>query len=593
MTAYEQILSQLKSIIKDLTACDIVPHLEYPADPAHGDYASNVAMAMFQKVSRVSQVSRASREWKSPMEVAQEIAKRLEVSSQLEVIDRVEAVPPGFINFWLSKDYLISQLQEVLEEGEKFGTTINSELSGKKNMVEFADPNPFKEFHIGHLRNISLGESLSRLLEAQGAKVFRANYQGDVGMHVAKALYGIQSSEFRVQNEDLSLAEKMRILGRAYALGSRAYEEDEGAKKEIQDLNIKIYKNDSEIREIWEIGRKWSLDAFEQIYKRLGTKYDYYYFESQTAPVGRQLVLDHLENGVFERHDGAVVFRGEKFGLHTRVFVTKEDYATYEAKDLALAQLKYKDVAYDRSIIITAHEQAPYFSVILVALKLIESDLAAKTVHYSFGFVSLKTGKMSSRKGEVITAQWLLDEAKTRIKKQFKEISEETAEKVAVGAVKYSLLKFSPASDIVFSFDESISLEGNSGPYLQYAYARTQSILAKVKSQKSKVKIRVQNLKVKQLEPEESALLRRIHLFPEVVGEAAEQFAPNLLCNYLFELAQAFNLFYQKHKIIDPTAGSGREVQALRGFRLALTASVGQILKNGLYLLGIESPERM
>ncbi|MDP3727004.1 MAG: arginine--tRNA ligase, partial [bacterium] len=323
----EQIVELLKKTLKELDILGVEPLIEQPADPSHGDYASNIAMAIFSN-SRLRQGFGGQAEFKTPLELAQEIVKRLEVSrqrraspkagsQQLAVIDRVEAVAPGFINFWLSKDYLITQIQEVLEEGEKFGTTTNSELSGKKTkkiMVEFADPNPFKEFHIGHLRNISLGESLSRLLEAQGAKVFRANYQGDVGMHVAKALYGIQSGQLadRIQNEkDLALAEKVKFLGKAYALGSRAYEEDEGAKKEIQDLNIKIYKNDSKIREIWEMGRKWSLDAFEQIYKRLGTKYDHYYFESQTAPVGRQLVLDHLKDGVFERHDGAVIFRGE------------------------------------------------------------------------------------------------------------------------------------------------------------------------------------------------------------------------------------------------------------------------------------------
>lgn len=559
----EEIIASLKKTLKEL-GVDAKITLERPANAYHGDYSTSIALVAAKTLK------------KSPMELAEQIKNQL---SKIKDVEKIEVVKPGFINFWLSQDYLVKELEKVSK------TPLHPPLAGSvrgKVMVEFADPNPFKEFHIGHLRNITLGESLCRLLESQGAKVWRVNYQGDVGMHVAKALYGMKNSKVKLEElKKKTTKEKTEFLGKCYAAGNKAYEENEEAKEEIRSINLKVYRQDASIQALWEMGRKWSLDYFEEIYKKVGTKYRRYYFESEVAEPGRKIVLEHVKDGIFEKHEGAVVFRGEGKDLHTRVFVTKEDYATYEAKDMALSGVKYKDFAYDRSIIITAHEQAPYFRVVLAAMEKVFPDLAKKTTHFSFGFVRLKDTKMSSRLGNIITGEWLLDEAKAKIKEQFSEMDSKTAEQVAVGAVKYSMLKFATASDISFSFEESINLEGNSGPYLQYTYARTQSVLAKVKLKVESGKLRVNS----QLEPEEVTLLRAMQHFPEVVSGAAESFAPNLLCNYLFELAQSFNLFYQKHSIIE--GGDKKE------FRLALTSAVGQTLKKGLYLLGIEAPERM
>jgi len=562
----KEIADALKKILKEKGGENVEIEIFRPQDISHGDYSTNISLTIFHKLKE---------KFKNPLELADFIAKQLQ--KKVPNIERIEALKPGFINFWVSKIYLFERLDHTITLKDSFGK--GNSLKGQEIMLEFADPNPFKEFHIGHLRNISLGESFARLLEFQGADLLRANYQGDVGMHVAKALYGLlqsQNSKVKTQKfEDLKLEEKIKILGEAYAKGAKAYEEDEEAKKEIQGINLKLYrKEDAELNKIWEKGRQWSLEHFEKIYKRLGTKYKKYYFESQTAEPGRELVLKNIDNGIFEKHEDAVVFRGN----HTRVFITKEEYATYEAKDLALARLKYEDLKYDKSIIITGSEQEPYFKVILEALVRILPDLAKKTSHYVFGFVNLKDGKMSSRSGNVISGEWLLDEAKKRLKSQFQEMDEEALEKVAVGAVKYSMLKFSRKSDITFSFDESINLEGNSGPYIQYTYARTKSVLAK--SQISNLKSQINT----NLEKEEEMILRLLIQFGQVVKDAAENFAPNTLANYLFELSQIFNNFYQKHKII----GSENEE-----FRLKLTSGVGQVLKSGLYLLGIEAPTKM
>lgn len=561
MEIKEAIGSAVLGVLKDLNIDE--KEVVFSSDITHADFSTNISLTTFHKIKE---------KYKNPLELAEFIVKQLQ--NKVPNIDRIEASAPGFINFFIGKDYLISKLDHINSSKDQYGK--GESLRGQKTVLEFADPNPFKQFHIGHLRNISLGESLARLLEFQGADLTRANYQGDVGLHVAKALFAINNSQLTIHElEKKSLEEKIKFLSETYAQGAKAYEEDENAKKQIQEINLKLYqKSDPELNKLWEWGKKISLEHFEEIYKRVGTKYDKYYFESEVAPLGREIVLENVGKGIFEKHEGAIVFRGK----HTRVFVTSEDYATYEAKDLALAKAKYEDLNFDSSIIITANEQEEYFKVVLEAMAKVLPELAEKTKHYAFGFVNLKDGKMSSRKGDVISGEWLLDEAKQRLKKSFAKMDGETLEQVAVGAVKYSMLKFSRKSDISFSFEESINLEGNSGPYVQYSFARTQSVLAK-----SQLTLNNSQL-TKKIEPEEELVLRLLIKFPEIAKDSADNFAPNTLTQYLFELSQAFNNFYQKHKII------GNEKEE---FRLELTQAVGQVLKNGFYLLGIESPHKM
>ena len=331
---------------------------------------------------------------------------------------------------------------------------------------------------------------------------------------------------------------------------------------------------------LYETGRQWSLEAFEVIYKRLGTKFDFYYFESEVGEPGKKLVLEFLKKGVFEKSDGAIIFRGEKMGLHNRVFINSLGLPTYEAKEMGLAPTKYKDFPYDVSIIVTGNEVSAYFKVVLAALSKVSPDLAKKTTHIGHGMVRLPEGKMSSRTGNIKTGEWLLDETKKRLLEAYPSMQESIAEKVAVGAVKYALLRVGVGRDIVFNFDSSLSFEGESGPYLQYTYARTQSVLKKIKSEKLKVKSE------KELTGEEQLALRLLYRFPEIAEEAAENYAPSTLCTYLFDLAQAFNLFYQKDPILSAE-------EKTRELRIVLTKRVGEVLKTGLHLLGIAAPQRM
>jgi arginyl-tRNA synthetase len=480
--------------------------------------------------------------------------------------------------------------QKIIPESGQNRLTGDPPKRRKRIMIEFADPNPFKEIHIGHVRNIALGESFCRLMESQWNDVYRANYEGDVGLHVAKSLWGLERlghDGVDISGIGLDTRGKAALLGRAYAVGSKAFEApsaDGSAADDMNNLNKKIYAMDESIVAQWRRGRQWSLDYFDTVYEKLGTHFDRYYFESEAAPIGVALVEKHIADKVFEKSDGAVIFRGEKVGLHTRVFITKEHYATYEAKDMALAPLKYSEWPYDLSIIMTGNEQSEYFKVMLAALAQINPDLAAKTRHMPFGMVRLTTGKMSSRTGQVITADRLIEEAKKRIyiildsnKTNYsKSQKEEIAQKAAIAAIKYSMLRVNAISDIAFDLEASVSFEGDSGPYLQYTYARCKSVLRKAQiGQIGSIG------QIGKLNPEERVLSRSLMQFPDVVAEAAQNFSPNAICTYLFHLAQEFNLFYAKHQII------GNDT------RLKLTAATAQVIKNGLYLLGIETLEQM
>lgn len=533
--------------------------VEIPQDLTKGDFTTSIALKLGGKLG-------------GPMEAGEKIIEKVREDKDFySKFAKIELVNPGFINFFLTHELII----------EGIGRAIKGFDAGKSDsslILEFGDLNPFKEPHIGHVRNLVLGESLARLLEFGGTKVIRANYEGDVGMHVAKCIWGIQNSELQIKSfGDKSLEDKVEFLAKSYAAGAKAFEEGESAKEEIISINNKIYTKDPEVIEAWEKGRKWSLDYFEELYKKLGVKYDKYYFESEVSEIGKKTVEENPE--VFEKDDGAFVFRGENHGLHTRVFVNSQGHPTYEAKDLGLAFKKNEDFEnIEKSIIMTANEQLEYFKVLIKALTLVDGKLGDKTSHLSFGFVNLKEGKMSSRTGDVVSANWLLAETKKRLKEGFKEVGDGVLDDLAIASVKWSMLKFSRESDIKFSIDESIDLAGNSGPYMQYTYARIASIL--VKSEKDDFEAN----SVKNLDDELLALGRQVCQFETVVKNSADNFSPNFLADYLFVLAQKFNAFYEKEKII----GGENEDE-----KLVVCQATKNVIGQGLALLGISALEKI
>lgn len=528
-----------------------------PERPEFGDYSSNAAMTAAKILG------------KNPREVAEEFKKKLE---KTKLFSKIEVAGPGFLNFHLSPEVFIKKIEKILKEKDNYGR--NEILSSKKVIVEYTDPNPFKEFHIGHLMSNSIGESLVRVFEASGAEVRRANYQGDVGLHVAKAIWGALNQKNKLN------------WGMAYAAGDTAYEEDEKAKEEINAINKKVYeKSDEKINKLYEDGRKLCLEDFEKVYERLGTKFDFYFFESDGGPRGQKIVEEGLKKGVFEKSDGAIVFKGEEAGLHTRVFITSEGLPTYEAKELGLAPMKYEKYPYDLSFIVTGNEITDYFRVLMAAMKEMFPDLAQKTRHVPHGMLRFASGKMSSRKGNVITAESLLNDVQERvlkIMKKNKDLSsaqiQKVSDEVSVGAVKYSILRQSIGKDIIFDFDKSLSFEGDSGPYIQYTHARACSVVEKAVSTGVSPSLAKPPREIGQIE-------RILSAFPDEVARAHDDLSPNLIASYLIDLAHAFNSFYAKERIAD--AGENAS------YRVALTKAVSQVLKNGLWLLGIKTPEKM
>lgn len=561
----EKLKNSIREALKSLsiTASGDV-HLEHPADLSFGDYSSNVALAYAKELKM------------NPRELAEKIASEIG-TQKIKEIEKVEVAGAGFINFFLSKEFFAESTGEVIKAGENFGA--NKSLGGKKIMIEYTDPNPFKEFHIGHLMSNTIGESISRIIEFHGAEVKRACYQGDVGLHVAKAIYGA------MKNGEPKSAEEW---GSAYAKGSAAYEDDLNTKKEIEELNKKIYdRSDVKINSLYDSGRQISLEAFEKMYKRLGTHFDYYFFESEMAKSGLETVNNFLEKGVFEKSDGAVVFKGEKYNpsLHTRVYITSQGLPTYEAKELGLHIVKAKTYLSDISVVITANEQDGVFAVGLEAFRQIDPKLAEKVKHISHGLLKLPTGKMSSRKGNILTAEELIADVEKLVEEKIKDrnydkvIQKEIIEKVSIGAIKYSILKHTVGGDIIYDFEKSISFDGDSGPYLQYSYARAKSVLEKAESEEIKVS-------VGKVMPETVELEKLLYRFHGIVERAGKEYSPHYIASYLIELAGSFNSFYAKHKIVDKDDETSP-------YKIALTASFATTMKNGLNLLGIKVPERM
>ena len=572
--------------------------LEHPENAGHGDYSTNIAFALAKQLG------------KTPQEIAEAIKSKIQ-SLKSKIIERVE-VAGGFVNFFLRREVLLEELARIAKEKDKFGAG----KERKRVIIEFTDPNPFKVFHLGHLYSNTVGESLARILEATGAKVWRVNYQGDVGLHVAKAIYGMQKLKERMPGENASLSKKVGFLGECYAYGNAMYEpvdknlllgspadeidswqkqEENEDTKRIVEINIAIYnKSDKEINSLYSKGRKWSLDYFDTIYKRLGTKFDHYYFESEVRGVGTDIVKKGLQKGVFQESQGAVIFPGEKYGLHSRVFINSQGLPTYEAKELGLAPTKYKDFKYDLSLIVTGNEITDYFRVVLAAMKELYPDLAVKTRHVTHGMVRLPEGKMSSRNKNIVVGEEFIDEVRSRVLKimgaRGSEVAEEdqyeAAEIIAVGAVKYSRLRVDREKDIIFDLEKSLSFEGDSGPYLQYTYARCKSILRKAPASVRQL-ADYGEAKQSNLSKEELDTLRTMYKFPEVVQEAAEKYAPSLVCNFVFELAQLYNNFYNTHSVLQA------DTEEQKQFRLLLTSAVAQLIHNSLYLFGIQTLEKM
>ena len=451
-------------------------------------------------------------------------------------------------------------------------------------MVEFFHANTHKAFHIGHLRNISFAEALNRLLESAGHRVYRVNYQGDIGPHVAKAIWA-----FLHTKKKPPAGQKGRFLAELYAAGHRA-SEDPKIKEEIDDINRKLYAGDPALLKVWKKTRQWSLDDYEDFYKEFGVKFDRLYFESEAEKPGTQLTRQLLKQGILKLSEGAIIADLEKEGLATVVLLTGRQTPTYAAKDLGLALMEDKEFHPDRIIHVVGAEQTLYFQQLFKILEQAFPQIAKKQFHLAYGLVTLPTGKMSSREGNVILYEDLMRELLQQAEKITREKNpklsparlKKIARSIAFAALRYPMVQVSPEKQIVYNPQAAVSLEGNTAPYLQYTHARACSIM-----KKGKIKsLPPLPSPLPELSPTETVLLKSLLSFPQVVEAAARDLRPHYLADFVFQLALQFNAFYQSHPVLQAD-------QPARAFRLHLVQSVQSVLKQSLTLLGIDAPEEM
>lgn len=530
--------------------------IEHPAELDHGDYASSAALQYAKQLGM------------NPRSLAEKIVASL---GGIDGVEKIEIAGPGFINFWLNSPALAASLNAARAR-DMWGA--HEQLRGEEVLLEYTSPNLFKPLHVGNLVGNIVGEAISRLLQFSGATVHRINYPSDIGLTVAKGVWGLMKTGGDPHN--------IAALGEAYRIGNEAYETDSASKAEIDAINKRIYEGDVELNALRKAGVETSLAHLDAICRQLGTTFDFELFESETGLVGRDIVLAHVGD-VFQKSDGAVVFPGEQYGLHTRVFVNSAGLPTYEAKDVGNFKLKAEKFPHwSRYIVVTGVEQLEYFKVVIAAIQKIFPETTSKIVmHIPTGFLTLTTGKMSSRKGNVLTGESLLadlgESAKARAKESRADDKETLARDVAVAAIKYQILKQGSRRNIVFDKEESLSLEGDSGPYLQYAHARAHQIVARAKSEGVASEI--------DISAGANDVVRLLHRFPEVVEYAAGLLEPHIVATYLTHLAGEFNSWYANEQILDGTPAAAHKV--------AVVDAVRRTLKNGLWILGIQAPEKM
>lgn len=551
----EALEKQIAQVCKNLFAETVRVELTRP-DERFGDFATNAALQLAGKIGR------------NPREVAEQIVSALDVEASV--------AGPGFINIRIPDDQLYGISVRAAD--------LREPLKGQVVVAEYSDPNPFKVLHAGHLYTTLVGDAISNILETAGATVQRVNFGGDVGLHVGKAMWGIieyLEGEIPEKLQSLPANERAEWVSQRYVEGNTAYESDEQAKSEIMAINKRIYKihesqdKTSPFAQIYWICRQWSYDGFEQLYKELQVHpFTKYYPESETTPTGVKLVKEGLKKGIFETSNGAIVYAGEKDGLHTRVFMTGEGLPTYEAKDLGLSECKWQDFKFDKSIIITADDIVEYMKVVLKALSHFHPEVAEHSTHLTHGLIKMPGGgKMSSRTGNTLLASDILESAV--IANQ--EARGEHDQNIVLGAVRYSFLKNRIGGDIIYDPKESVSLDGHSGPYLQYALVRARSILAKTRHHDS-------HEPIEKLDTYERSLARQLSLYSESFETSLADYSPHHIANYLYDLAVAFNRFYENSRVIDDP----REA-----IRSKLVKSYESVLSHGLKILGMPTPEKM
>ncbi|MCA9386444.1 arginine--tRNA ligase [Candidatus Dojkabacteria bacterium] len=573
----DKIAKLFSDIIKNKYSIDIVVQVERPNDSSHGDLAVNVAMQLSGKLNQNSR------------EIAQELISEISDDSKKELyIDSLEIAGPGFINIKLSTKVFKDILLDIIDKEDKFGTSNFGQ--SKKVMVEFGQPNTHKAFHVGHLKSAVSGLSMVKLHENLGFDVIKANYYGDVGMHVAKSTWGWLNTEKPTDFDNLNVHEKMKFIDDCYVKASKEFSENKEVEEQIRKINKDIYDEvDNLETKTYKELRKISLDHQKELWKELGVEYDREYPESEIYKKALEIVEEYKDT-VFEESDGAIIYNGEKEGLTTWVFLTSEGNPTYSAKDLGLAHKKFEEYPdLYKGIVTTSVEIADYFKVVIHILNKIMPETKDRYFHIPFGWMLQGGRKFSSRMGGSIKGTDILDEVKAIAYKKIsdlKDYSEEEKQEivnyVANAGLKFLILSHEFHKDFSYDPDQFLSFEGFSGPYILYTYARAKSILRKAETEISK------EVSDNSLNSEsELIVLKTLSEYPEVAFNAGINITPHTVANYLYDLAGKFNSFYTEHSVLKAESNEDKNA------RLLLATATATVLKNGLNLLGIETAEKM
>jgi arginyl-tRNA synthetase len=511
----------------------------------------------------------------NPQKLAEEIIKKIKLP---KIISKVEA-KNGYINFFFNYEELAKNLlRRILKEKEKYGKC----KVGKKRFVviDYSSPNPAHPIHIGSARTTFIGESLARLFDFCGYKVRRICYINDLGKQVAILLWGYLKF---AENKKPDKKPDYWLLD-IYVKANKAIRENPSFEREVDELLRKCEYGDKEIIKILRKIVSWCIDGFKETYKALGIKFDEYLLESNFNEISKKYVNELLKRGfAFKTSDNAIVANLEKFNLPNTVLLRHDGTGLYLTRDIAASIYKFKKFRPRLNIFVVGEEQKLHFQQQFKILELLGfKDFAKNSYHVSYGLVNLPTGKISSRLGRVVLIDDVFEEAVKRVKEKYTK-EEKIARAVGIGAVIYSILKISPEKKVSFKWDEVLALEGDTGPYLQYAYARCCSILRKAKRKKMKAKV----VKVEKLSEQERRLILLLSRFQEVVKKAAQELKPNYICNYAYELTTTFASFYQSCSVLKA------ESEELRNFRLALVNATKFVLGNCLWLMNIKSLERM
>jgi len=511
----------------------------------------------------------------------------------------------GFLNISLADSYWLNQLYtEILPD-----TFAVAEPNGKKVMVEYSSPNTNKPLHLGHVRNNLLGFSVAEILAAAGYDVVKANLVNDRGIHICKSMLAWQKFGNGETPESSGLKGD-HLVGKYYVIFDKEYKkqieelkasgqtEDEAKKnapvmKEAQEMLQQWEAGDKAVISLWQTMNKWVYTGFAETYRKMGVTFDKFYYESETYLLGKDVIDEGLEKGVFFRKDdGSVWIDLTADGLDEKLVLRSDGTSVYMTQDMGTAQLKYNDYHMDKSIYVVGNEQDYHFKVLFLILQKLGKAGADGLFHLSYGMVDLPSGKMKSREGTVVDADDLMADMEETARQQALEIGKmdgfsETEKEhlyqiIGMGALKYFLLKVDPKKRILFNPEESVELQGHTGPFIQYTHARIRSVLSKAKFKNSSTAGNYATL-----EPEERDVIVLLAQFSEIIKTAAEGYSPAIVANYVYELAKTFNKFYQDKPILKT------EDENVKQFRLQLSQATGKVINKSMKLLGIEVPERM